>query len=139
MRIAQLLQDMIESEVVLLVLSIVKFLVLLIVVNHFLCTGWYAIGVSYKESGHPNWIDEYNVWDRSFGYRYTTALHWSLTQFTPASINMQPTNEGERVYGIFLLVGGLMVFSSFTGSITSAITQLRDMHSSRSRQFWLLK
>ena len=32
--------------------------------------------------------------------RYTTAMHWSLTQFTPASMGVQPQNTIERSFAI---------------------------------------
>ena len=36
-----------------------------------------------------------NLW-----YKYSTALHWSLTQFTPASMEVMPQNEYERFFTV---------------------------------------
>jgi hypothetical protein len=73
------------------------------------------------------------------GYRYTTALHWSLTQFTPGSMHVQPMNVLERTYSICTLVFGLILFSSFISNITASMTQLRSMSGETTRQFWLLR
>lgn len=34
--------------------------------------------------------------------RYLTSLHWSLTQFTPASMDVSARNEWERVMSILV-------------------------------------
>ena len=43
--------------------------------------------------------------ERTSGYddlswRYLTSLHWSLTQFTPASMDVSARNEYERIMSI---------------------------------------
>ena len=39
-------------------------------------------------------------------FLYTTSLHWSLTQFTPSSIDVVATNVPERVFSILVTVAG---------------------------------
>jgi len=72
--------------------------------------------------------------DRELGYRYTTSLHWSLTQFTPSSMEIFPRNSIERTYSIVVLFTALVVFSSFVSSITSAMTQLHQSNRFKSKQ-----
>merc|ERR1711976_627070 len=66
-------------------------------------------------------------------------MHWSLTQFTPASMEVRPHNLGERVYSIIVLLFALITFSSFLGSITTAMTALRRRHSEQARQQSILR
>ena len=48
------------------------------------------------------WINMYPAW-KLLKLRYATCLHWSLTQFTPASMEVYPTNvswmEPELIQG----------------------------------------
>eukprot|EP00747_Dinoflagellata_sp_TGD_P101083 gnl/TRDRNA2_/TRDRNA2_168235_c4_seq4.p1 gnl/TRDRNA2_/TRDRNA2_168235_c4~~gnl/TRDRNA2_/TRDRNA2_168235_c4_seq4.p1 ORF type:complete len:376 (+),score=31.41 gnl/TRDRNA2_/TRDRNA2_168235_c4_seq4:45-1172(+) len=66
--------------------------------------------------------------------RYTTSLHWSLTQFTPAAMEIHPHNYRERMYTIVVLLFSLVMFSSFISSITQAMTNLRNLNAERARQ-----
>lgn len=55
-------------------------------VNHFIACGWYAVGTIDFDQG--SWTDALRS-TPSLGYQYTTSLHWSLTQFTPASMEVR--------------------------------------------------
>jgi len=134
-----MIRDRIESEVMFIVANILKLIVMLLIVNHFLGSLWYFVGTLGKNEGEANWIQAHRFEEEDLGYRYFTALHWSLTQFTPASMDVQPHNILERVVAIFCLVFGLVLFSSFISSITASMTQLRNMSEDKSKQFWLLR
>merc|ERR1719480_733486 len=114
-------------------------MVMILAVNHIVTCLWLTIGVAGKNSGGPNWIDAHLDGSDGIGYRYTTALHWSLTQFTPASMDVFPHNYGERTAAITVLIMGLMIFSSFISSITASMTQLRAMQGQNSREIWNLR
>merc|ERR1711937_458163 len=83
------------------------------------------------------WLQQ--VDNRDFIYLYTTSFHWSLTQFTPASIAVQPQNPTERVFAILVLLGTLLTFSSFVSGITGAMMYLRSLSSVKSKKFWMLR
>eukprot|EP00434_Breviolum_minutum_P036188 symbB.v1.2.032058.t1/scaffold3764.1/size50773/1 len=72
-------------------------------------------------------------------YQYTTSLHWSLTQFTPASMEVSARNVPERMLSIAVLFFALITFSSFVGSITTSMTALRSMRADTKKQFWMLR
>ena len=55
------------------------------------------------------------------------ALHWSLTQFTPAGLEIWPYNAWERVYAILVLLLVMVAFSSFVSSIPSGMTHYRKL------------
>eukprot|EP00928_Gymnodinium_smaydae_P026929 TRINITY_DN20989_c0_g1_i1.p1 TRINITY_DN20989_c0_g1~~TRINITY_DN20989_c0_g1_i1.p1 ORF type:complete len:918 (-),score=134.97 TRINITY_DN20989_c0_g1_i1:176-2929(-) len=138
-RFLNMLKDQIDSETVFILVTVLKLLLLLFALNHFLGSTFFAIGTLSRSNGLPSWITFYRITERTFWFKYGTALHWSLTQFTPASIELQPQNEYERFYSIFVLVIGLVIFSSFVSSITSSMAQLRTMSEDKSKQFWLLR
>jgi hypothetical protein len=62
------------------------------------------------------------------------ALHWSITQFTPATNNINPVNGWERVFAILVVMTGFVAFSSFLSSMISSLNQLKSLKSYRVRE-----
>lgn len=62
---------------------------------------------------------------------YATALHWSLTQFTPAATDVQARNGVERTYSICVILLALLTFSSFVSSITTTMQSLHALQAAR--------
>jgi len=58
-----------------------------------------------------------------------TSLHWSLTQFTPAAMEVFPCSIHERTFAVIVIVFALVTFSSFVSTITNAMNYLRTMNS----------
>lgn len=137
-RILATIKDRITSEAVFILLNICKLIGLLLLVNHFIAAAWYLVGSIVWST---NWLDVYSMRKEQagLGYRYSTSLHWSLTQFTPASMDVHPQNVWERYFAIMVLIAGLVLFSSFISSITGSMSQLRNMKADKSKQFWLLR
>mmetsp|Transcript_65449 Transcript_65449/g.173466 ORF Transcript_65449/g.173466 Transcript_65449/m.173466 type:complete len:830 (-) Transcript_65449:134-2623(-) len=125
--------DFIHSEGLLAVLKILKLTVGIAILNHFVACGWYALGNMDMQN---SWVDSMMTIypDASIGFLYTTSLHWSLTQFTPASMEVVPRNVWERLYTACIIILALVMFSSFVSSITQAMTRLQDMNRERWRQ-----
>jgi len=138
-RIMTMLYDLIESEWTFICLSLGRMLLFVVVFNHGIACLWYWIGRVHLEAGTRNWIAEGNVEGSSMTYRYTTSLHWSLTQFTPASIDISARNTWERIFSIIVLFFALVTFSSIVASITGSTTTLRNMKTDELKQFWLLR
>jgi len=112
----------VQSEATMAFLVISRSLLLIIVVNHFVACAWYAVG--FTDS--PSWVGKLNEErDADFFYSYFSALHWSITQFTPASMEVVPTNAGERAFAICVVFFGLVLFGSFVSSITTTMAALR--------------
>mmetsp|Transcript_15596 Transcript_15596/g.35798 ORF Transcript_15596/g.35798 Transcript_15596/m.35798 type:complete len:775 (-) Transcript_15596:69-2393(-) len=126
-------EERIESELVAVIVGIVKLTAAILLINHLVACSWYGIGVGpYR--GRRNWVDVYVPEDESGPYRYTTSLHWSLTQFTPAGMEVYPSNTIERVFNIIVVIFAMVTFSWFISSITNAMTHLRNMNSDYARQ-----
>eukprot|EP00747_Dinoflagellata_sp_TGD_P180234 gnl/TRDRNA2_/TRDRNA2_32338_c0_seq1.p1 gnl/TRDRNA2_/TRDRNA2_32338_c0~~gnl/TRDRNA2_/TRDRNA2_32338_c0_seq1.p1 ORF type:complete len:533 (+),score=50.35 gnl/TRDRNA2_/TRDRNA2_32338_c0_seq1:85-1683(+) len=130
------LNDRIDSEYNSIIADELKFVVFILTINHFIACAWYWIG---DTSGDANWIAQHDILHEPFQYRYTTALHWSLTQFTPASMDVQPHNTSERIFTIAVVIFALITFSSLVSSITNSMTKLRSISSENSKQLWLLR
>jgi hypothetical protein len=86
-----------------------------------------------------NWIDIGTMNTDNLLYAYTTSLHWSMTQFTPASMEISARNTYERSFSIIVLFFAMVAFSSIVGSITGSMNSLRNMKTDEMKQFWLLR
>lgn len=126
-----MLINRIQSEYWLTLVGVCRLLVGIIVINHYIACGWYAMSQIDVEK---TWSNKFLQEDEEMFYAYATALHWSLTQFTPASMEVHPTNEFERMYAIVVIIGAMVTFSSFVSSITGAMTYLRQLNARQSEQ-----
>lgn len=135
MKVPDLVEDVVgsfASDGLLTTLGVLKSVLLIVIVNHFIACGWYAI--SFVSPPELRWTAQLEAEGRSMGYRYCTALHWSLTQFTPASMEVWPQNIYERVFAIIVLISAMVTFSTFISSITSMMTTLRRIGTEKSKQ-----
>jgi len=121
--------ERVDDETIVIIMGVFKILIAIMVINHLIACSWYGIGIS--DIYETSWVktNEINPEDRM--YAYTTALHWSLTQFTPASMEVVPENTGERAFTVSVLVFAMVAFSSFISSITGAMTRIRQIDHER--------
>lgn len=137
-RILQEIQDQINTETLSICFGIAKIIISLIMANHIVACCWYAIGVFAERNG-VSWVIANKLQERTLAYRYTTSLHWSLTQFTPASMEVFPQNVDERLFSVIVLLFAMIAFSSFVSILTASMAELRNIHNDEARQFWLLR
>eukprot|EP00929_Paragymnodinium_shiwhaense_P012974 TRINITY_DN120841_c0_g1_i1.p1 TRINITY_DN120841_c0_g1~~TRINITY_DN120841_c0_g1_i1.p1 ORF type:complete len:762 (-),score=140.38 TRINITY_DN120841_c0_g1_i1:538-2823(-) len=123
-----LVLEKIDSEQLRDVLDMMKYVVIILTINHLVACLWYSLGMRLIEMNDSDvtWIERYRMDEYSTGYKYATSMHWSLTQFTPASVDIQPQNLVERTYAVIVLMFAMCVFSSFVGSLTAKMTHLRE-------------
>eukprot|EP00929_Paragymnodinium_shiwhaense_P080101 TRINITY_DN41752_c0_g1_i1.p1 TRINITY_DN41752_c0_g1~~TRINITY_DN41752_c0_g1_i1.p1 ORF type:complete len:493 (-),score=95.14 TRINITY_DN41752_c0_g1_i1:97-1575(-) len=138
-RIINMLYDMLESEYTFIVVNLAKLLLSVSVMNHLIACAWFLLGRFCMENDIRNWIEVGGVEKETLGYKYTTSLHWSLTQFTPASMDISARNVYERIFSIVVLFFAMVAFSSIVASITGAMTSLRNLSAEQNKQFWLLR
>merc|ERR1719491_764494 len=75
------------------------------------------------------WVDQaFDDDAHTFWYRYLSSFHWAVTQFTPASMEIVPTNTFERLYTIVTIFFGLLMFSSFVSNMTNSMTYLTKIN-----------
>lgn len=132
----QKMLEQIHSEYLLTILNVSKLIVFIVIVNHFVACAWYSIGDLAE--GYT-WVQEFFQGNSDLGYRYSTSLHWSLTQFTPASMEVVPTNMGERIFSVCVVLFAMVLFSSFISSITEAMTHLRKINNIKNTQYSALR
>jgi hypothetical protein len=129
------MMNMINSEYIQQFMGLLKLLVAIVIVNHYVACFWFLVAAT-NPTGGVTWAQN------AFGltepwnmiYAYTTCLHWSLTQFTPASMEVVPENEVERTFNIVVIIMALVIFSSFVSSITSTMTHIRNINDYKAKQ-----
>jgi len=154
----QNLEDCIDNEYLLVVLNLVAKVLSILVINHYVGCGWFFLGGNSSSESEYRWLGaipypqydykyfdgdgierQRKMTDASWHYQYTTSLHWAIAQFTPGPQNIQPQNSFERVYVVFILLFGMVVFSSFIASVTQARMQMSKLMSKFERDTWLLR
>jgi len=139
MKVASLFEELttyVVSDMMVMAMGITRLFCFLVLFNHYIACGWYAVSKSgpYEESWMAKAQDEYsyrydgNVKSKpvSIVHWYLMCFHWSLAQFTPAPNNQHPKCFAERAYAVFVILFGIIYFSSFLGSITSLIASIRQ-------------
>lgn len=145
----QTVEDNIDSESILVSFSLLSKCFAILGLNHYIGCMFYLIGQSTDGlAGYDNWLHAHRypqyggterIVDAPWGYQYLVALHWAITQFTPGSMHVQPQNIPERLFTIWCLIFGLVVFSAFIASVTQARMQLSKLMSKFERDLWLLR
>eukprot|EP00927_Polykrikos_kofoidii_P046310 TRINITY_DN40533_c0_g1_i1.p1 TRINITY_DN40533_c0_g1~~TRINITY_DN40533_c0_g1_i1.p1 ORF type:complete len:1029 (+),score=174.14 TRINITY_DN40533_c0_g1_i1:195-3089(+) len=128
----------VNSEYILTVTGLIKSLLFMVIMNHYLACCWYALSTALDDSGHRAWTQKaFGVITEDMSpntrllYYYSTSLHWSLTQFTPASMEVTPCNAYERFFNVVVILVALVIFSSFVSSITTAMTHIRNINAAK--------
>jgi len=127
------INDLFDTEYASILANIFKMILYLLVINHIVACLWWATSSSSK----GGWISKYHIDTHETLYQYLTSFHWSLTQFTPSSMHIQPQNWEERLFAVTIVVFGLVCFSYLVGSITGSLSQLRGLQDHS--QFWKVR
>ncbi|CAK9056047.1 unnamed protein product [Durusdinium trenchii] len=117
-----------------MVLKVFAALLVMLSVNHMIACAWYAVGTNFRIDVESNWLKRMELEEVGMFEAYVASLHWSLTQFTPSTNNVAPTNSLERLFAIFVILLAMGCFSSFVGSITATVNALRSIQATKTKQ-----
>lgn len=138
-RVFEMVNDSFNSEYSSLVFSICKMMIVLFSVCHVIACLWFGLARVNEDTATGSWASSEGAFQWAWTEQYVISLHWALTQFTPASMHVQPQNTIERVYAVGTVMFALIGFSYVVGSITSSLAQLRSLSEQTSKDFWLLR
>lgn len=125
------LRERFVPDGLLLMVTLFKIWGAFFLVNHYVACAWYALGLSNPGN---SWLVDADLLDANFNACYGNALHWSLTQFTPATNNINPKSPEERLFAILVIFLATGCFSSFVGAITTAVNQMRANAAARNEK-----
>lgn len=128
------IQDKINSEFVLIILTVLKLVCMIISVAHIIACVWYALG-----NTEEGWVSKHGFDDASVSYSYLKSLHWGLAQFTPASNELKPHTTVECLFALVVLIGGLIISALLISSITAAMSELKRLNSRATKELTSLR
>lgn len=134
-----IVRDKIRREVTFICFDMAIITALLLVANHAIACAWYAVGALADSHGYSSWVAQHKMLSRSVFYRYSTALHWSLTQFAGGSMEIVPYNASERIFAVFVSIFSMIASSWFVSILTAYLADLQRISTDEIRQFWLLR
>mmetsp|Transcript_85586 Transcript_85586/g.163724 ORF Transcript_85586/g.163724 Transcript_85586/m.163724 type:complete len:800 (-) Transcript_85586:93-2492(-) len=114
------------TELMMVTVRLAFLIFVLLMVSHYMACSWYAL--AYYNTAEVTWADQHNLAGSSPFHMYTVALHWSLTQLTPATNNIAPVNHSERSFAIMVVLFALIMFSTFLSSLTNALRQIQTLY-----------
>lgn len=127
----------ISNMYVLLIAKVLSGLLLLLLVNHVIACAWMALGEA--RIGGDSWILRSELEHSGVSTVYISALHWSITQFMPATNDIAPANGLERLFTVVVIMFAMGVFSSFISSITNAVNSMREVRNEQIRRETILR
>ena len=143
-KLLAMVYDLIDSELTFIAFTCFRLIFGIFILTHFIACIWYYLGESMARSGVASWTSSETgqdppVQQRDLLYRYTTSMHWSLTQFTPASMEITARNAAERAFSIIVLFVSLLIFSSVIGQVTTPMMSLQNLQANAKKDFWRLR
>lgn len=136
-QVIKLITERIRSEKLTIFADMMKIIILIVGLGHLIACIWYGIGAS----GPPekNWVTAFELDESPLGYKYSTSLHWSLSQFAGGMDEVRPHNVNERVFAVFIFLFAFTGATVFVSSLTSAMTRLHIIGGQRSQQLATLR
>lgn len=105
---------------------IILFL-LIIFIAHLAACGWYYVGVnSILDQNSSNWIKDKGLLEENWQIQYMSSFYWSIvTVMTVGYGDITPTNSNERLYCLFVILFGGMIFPYSVNSIGNIIQDIK--------------
>jgi len=94
-----------------------------LLMNHFLSCFWFFIGHEARSDTGTHWLVQLDN-NEDFWWGYTTSFHWTLSQLTLGSHELNPMNSLERAYTIVLMVCGLLYGSTIISLFSAQVMQM---------------
>lgn len=102
----------------------ILFLVI-IFIAHLAACGWYHVA-SIANKTDTSWIKENDFLGEEWDIKYISSLYWAtVTVMTVGYGDITPTNSNERIYAIFVILFGGMIFPFTITSIGNIIQNMQ--------------
>lgn len=108
------------------ILQIVKMILGLLYLMHLLGCFWFSVGVMSGAHLGTTWLESYDDGSgvgQSHSVQYLYSVYWALTTLTTVGYgDIVPTNDIERLYALFALLIGALVFGGMLSSLGALLS-----------------
>eukprot|EP00929_Paragymnodinium_shiwhaense_P087494 TRINITY_DN4765_c0_g2_i1.p1 TRINITY_DN4765_c0_g2~~TRINITY_DN4765_c0_g2_i1.p1 ORF type:complete len:1020 (+),score=190.61 TRINITY_DN4765_c0_g2_i1:93-3152(+) len=125
--------ELVASDIAATLARVVGLMVMILTSCHFIGCGWYGL-TTIAPDRSKTWVGVHlneALEKNDILYLYITSMHWSLTQFTPASMEVHPHSTVERAYNIIVLLCGMLAFTTMISSISAAMAHIQKLRSEK--------
>lgn len=130
------LTERLQSDVIEIVMQIVKLVILLVMLCHFMACFWWAVGTN---GDGTSWVKAGAFDDLSADASYLVCLLWAMSLFSGGCNNIYPETSTERMYGVAACLCSFVFLLVMLGTLTSGLTQRHIIDGSGQRQMAALK
>ncbi len=90
---------------------------------HFVASLFIFIG----RNQYPNWISELDLENSTFIHIYIASIYYLIATITTVGYgDITPSNQEERIFGLILLIVGIIVYSFAVAGISNYIKEIDD-------------
>ena len=103
---------------------------------HFVASLFIFIGRNH----YPNWIYSNHLENLSFIHIYITSIYYLIATVTTVGYgDITPSNEGERWFGLIILIVGIIVYSFAVAGISNYIKEIDDKNADYNKKLKILE
>jgi len=136
--IFNLMLERLPSDILVVFGDILKLIIAMLGVGHFVACLWYAVGEAGPEG--LNWIEDFGYTSpQDLDMKYIMSLRWALSQFAGGMDEVTPVSFQEHLFAVFVYIMAFWSGTVFLSILTSHMTQLYIMGSQQTQQLSLLR
>eukprot|EP00403_Amphidinium_massartii_P015427 CAMPEP_0178411600 /NCGR_PEP_ID=MMETSP0689_2-20121128/21575_1 /TAXON_ID=160604 /ORGANISM="Amphidinium massartii, Strain CS-259" /LENGTH=891 /DNA_ID=CAMNT_0020032805 /DNA_START=34 /DNA_END=2705 /DNA_ORIENTATION=- len=110
-----------------LAVKLLLLIVEILALAHQIACAWFALGTMSHPDTDITWLMVFLPDADGFLDQYMASMHWALTQFTPSTIPIGPSNLRERTFAVAVVCVALVIFTCFISHLTSLFNQMRTL------------
>jgi hypothetical protein len=129
--------ERIQSDKIMLALSVMKMVVFVVGVSHFFACMWWGIGT--RDGARVTWATESEYDGASLASQYGVSFSWALHQFAGGTDEVTPASALERFYAVVVWTFGFTAATIIVSVLTSNLTQTHIIDGAQSRHMATLR
>jgi len=137
--IINMFMERLPSEKLIIVADILKLVLVMLSMSHFVGCIWYAIGNSQPTDANLNWVISFGFAEEGLDYKYLMSFRWALSQFAGGMDEVTPVSLVEHTYSAIIFVLCFWSGTVILSILTSHMTQLYLMGNQQTQQLNIMR
>lgn len=135
--VLQTLVERLQSDNMILMVSILKLITFVTCVSHAVACIWFAIGEG--ESADTSWVSSAGYDTADVPDQYLASLHWALSQYNGGLEDIAPVTAAERLFAIFVWMFSFFATGIIVSILTSNLTRMYMVRGKETEQMSSLR